>query len=209
MKKAIACILVFMLLSGCTANPPVTDVSENPSPASQGESEQVAPAEELEETAPSAPADEPKKTIEFTVPKDFLDEEITQESLDAEVAAADGVVSGTLNEDGSVTYIMTEAKHDELMQGLRERIDEGLNDLVGSEEYPSITAIDSSEDYTSFTVSISADTVGLQESFLVMAFYMYGGMYNTFNGTPAENISVTFVDPSGNIIQTANSADIE
>ena len=104
---------------------------------------------------------------------------------------------------------MTEAKHNELMQGLRERIDEGLNDLVGSEEYPSITAIDSSEDYTSFTVSVSTDTVGLQESFLVMAFYMYGGMYNTFDGTPTENITVTFVDPSGNIIQTANSADME
>lgn len=209
MKKAIACILVFMLLSGCAAKPPVTDVSDVPQPASQVESELVAPAEELEETAPPAPADEPEKTIEFTVPTDFLDEETTQESLDAEVAAANGVLSGTLNEDGSVTYIMTEAKHNELMQGLRERIDEGLNDLVGSEEYPSITAIDSSEDYTSFTVSVSTDTVGLQESFLVMAFYMYGGMYNTFNGTPAENISVAFIDPSGSIIQTANSADME
>ncbi len=209
MKQAIAYILVFMLLSGCTAKPPVTEVSDTPQPASQAESEQIAPPEEAEGTAPSSPDDELENTIKFTVPQDFLGEETTQESLDAEVAAADGVLSGTLNGDGSVTYVMTEAKHNELMQGMRERIDEGLNDLVGSEEYPSITAIDSSEDYTSFTVSVSTDTVGLQESFLVMAFYMYGGMYNTFDGTPTENITVTFVDPSGNIIQTANSADME
>lgn len=49
----------------------------------------------------------------------------------------------------------------------------------------------------------------MTESFLVMAFYMYGGMYSLFSGKEGENITVNYYSASGELIQTANSSDIE
>ena len=51
--------------------------------------------------------------------------------------------------------------------------------------------------------------LNLAESFSVLAFYMYGGMYNIFNGTEVENIAVDFInEATGQIINSANSSDI-
>lgn len=42
-----------------------------------------------------------------------------------------------------------------------------------------------------------------------MAYYMYGGMYNIFNGTPVENVHVDFVNAdSGEIMDSADSSDL-
>ena len=43
----------------------------------------------------------------------------------------------------------------------------------------------------------------------LLAFYMYGGMYNVFNGTEVENIAVDFInEATGQIINSANSRDM-
>ena len=151
----------------------------------------------------------PGRTIELTVPADFLDEGTTQESLDAEVSKADGFISAKINADGSATYVMTESKHNDLMQELRQNIDTELAKMADSSDYPNIVSVSASNDYTAFTVTLSTDTVGLQESIMVMAFYMYGGMYNAFNGTPADNVSVQFVSRSGTVLESANSRDMQ
>lgn len=151
----------------------------------------------------------PGRTIEITVPSDFLDEGTTQESLDAEVSKADGFISAKINADGSATYVMTESKHNDLMQELQQNIDTELAKMADSSDYPNIVSVSASNDYTTFTVTLSTDTVGLQESIMVMAFYMYGGMYNAFNGTPADNVSVQFVNQSGTVLESANSRDMQ
>lgn len=151
----------------------------------------------------------PGRTIELTVPADFLDEGTTQESLDAEVSKADGFISAKINADGSATYVMTEERHNDLMTELGQDIDTELSNMADSSDYPNIVSVSASNDYTTFTVTLSTDTVGLQESIMVMAFYMYGGMYNAFNGTPADNVSVQFVNQSGTVLESANSRDMQ
>ena len=48
------------------------------------------------------------------------------------------------------------------------------------------------------------------ESFSVIGFYMYGGLYNVFSGEEVDNISVTFINANtGDIINIANSSDLE
>lgn len=151
----------------------------------------------------------PGRTIELTVPADFLEEGTTQESLDAEVSKADGFISAKINADGSATYVMTESRHNDLMQELRQNIDAELANMADSSDYPNIVSVSASNDYTAFTVTLSTDTVSLQESIMVMAFYLYGGMYNAFNGTPADNVSVQFVNQSGTVLESANSRDMQ
>lgn len=148
-------------------------------------------------------------TVEITIPSDYIGEDVTQDELDAKVEQADGFKSATLNADGSVTYIMTEACHKKLMQDMAQQLDSSLADMVGSEDYPNVTAIDAADDYTKFTVTLSSDAVSFQESIMTLAFYMSGGLYHYFStGEPVDNINVRFIDQSGNLLQEANSKDV-
>lgn len=147
-------------------------------------------------------------TVEITVPADFLGEGITQESLDADVAASN-YISAKLNDDGSVTYVMTKAVHDEMMVGVRDTIQQALDEMVGSEEFPSFTKVEANDDFTQFTIETTSTELGLVESFSVLGFYMFGGMYHAFNGTQVDDIAVTFINAdTGDTVGEAHSSDM-
>lgn len=151
--------------------------------------------------------DENLLTIELTIPADYIGE-TTQEELD-KTADENDYKSITLNEDGSATYVMTKRQHKELMNEMASDIDASLEELVGSEDYPNFTKIEANDDYSSFTITTASTELDLNESFSVMVFYMYGGMYNAFNGTTVENVHVDFVNAdSGEIISSSDSSDI-
>lgn len=151
--------------------------------------------------------DENLLTVEISVPANYVGE-TTQEELD-QTAKEEGVKSITLNEDGSATYVMSKKKHKELMSDMKANIDETLQALVGSEEYPNFTKIEANKDYTSFTVTTTSTELDLNESFSVLNFYIQGGLYNVFNGTPADNIHVDFINASsGEIISSSDSSDM-
>lgn len=152
--------------------------------------------------------DENLFSVELTIPADFMDGS-TQEELDA-TAKEKGFKSITLHEDGSATYVMTKAQHKEMMDEMSISINDSLSEMIGSEDYPNISEIVANDDFTKFTVTTSSTELSLTESFSVLSFYMYGGMYNIFNGTPVDNVQVDFVNAdSGEIISSANSADME
>ena len=131
----------------------------------------------------------------------------TQADLDANVSAGK-FLSAKLNDDGSVTYKMTKGQHKEVMEGIKESIEEALDEMIASEDYSS-TKIEPNSDFTKFKVTTTSSELNLAESFSVLAFYMYGGMYNVFNGTEVENIAVEFVSgATGQIIKGASSRDI-
>lgn len=163
---------------------------------------------EPEPIAPIVDVDKNLFNVELTIPADYIEEDVTQESLDAD-AAEGNFKSATLNSDGSVTYVMSKDQHSKMMDEIKANIDASLAEYIGSEETPTITAIEPNDDYTDFKVTLSTDTVGLGESFTALAFMIFGAMYNVFNGTEAANISVSFINQAtGEVIQTTNSADL-
>lgn len=146
--------------------------------------------------------------VQITVPKDFC-EGATQEDLDKE-SSEKGYKSATLNDDGSVTYIMTKSQHKNMMNDMKDNIDQELQNMIGSSDYPNITSIEANDDYTKLTVTTTSPELSMEESLSVFQFYVYGGMYNAFNGTPIDNVHVDFVNSeSGNIIFSADSKYIE
>ena len=145
--------------------------------------------------------------VTLTIPKDFIGD-ITQEELDESVKER-GYKSATLNSDGSVTYVMTKAQHEEMLAGIRENIDNSLAEMVGSSNYPNITDVKANDNYTSFTITTENAEPDLSESFAVMGMYMYGGMYGIFSGEEVDNIHVDYVNAdSGEIISSADSKDM-
>jgi len=197
MKKTIffaLSIIICLSLAGCGGSS--NDAQQN----TEGDSEN-------KETQ-SIEVDEGLLNVEITVPADFLEEGTTQETLD-ETAKEEGIKSITLNDDGSATYIMSKSKHDEMMAGIRESIDESMAEMIDPETYPTFVEVTSNDDYTHFTVKLSTNEVGISESVSVLGFYVLGGLYNAFNGTPVDDVTVSFVNAdTGDIIQEAHSSEM-
>ena len=142
--------------------------------------------------------------VRITVPADIVGD-ITQESIDAN--AGETYISGKLNEDGSVTYKMTKKQHKAMLDQFTVSIEEGLQELVDSPDY-AFTEITHNSDFTVFDVHLSTDEAGFAESFMVLGFYMYGGIYSIFSGHDAQNITVHYYSPDGTLISTGNSSDM-
>ena len=197
MKKTIffaLSIIICLSLVGCGGSS--NDTQQNIEEDSKSEETQ------------SIEVDEGQLNVEITVPPDFLEEGTTQENLD-ETAKEEGIKSITLHDDGSATYIMSKSKHDEMMAGIRESIDESMAEMIDPETYPTFVEVTSNDDYTHFTVKLSSNEVGLSESISVLGFYMLGGLYNAFNGTPVDDVTVSFVNAdTGDIIQEAHSSEM-
>lgn len=155
----------------------------------------------------SIEVDEKLLTVEITMPAEFC-EDITQDELDADVE--DGIYkSATLNEDGSVTYVMTKAQHKKALKKYAEELNQVLADMPASEEYPNIVSVESNDTFTEFKVVTTNTELDLNESFSTLLFYMCGGMYNAMADEEIDNINVKFYNAaSGNIIEEANSSDL-
>ena len=146
--------------------------------------------------------------VEFTVPKDLVGD-VTQEELEKK-ANEKGYKSITLNADGSATYKMTKSQHKEMMEETKKSLDDQLAEMAGpSSDYPNFVEIKANDDYTSFTIVTKADSVKMDEAMSVLGLYMYGGMYNIFNGTPVENIHVEFInEATGQVIESSDSNEM-
>lgn len=224
MKKRVFAVIMAMALvtsvfTGCGKE---AGESQSTAPVVEDQVEQSADTEEPTESAEAETSNDGMKQLEaigdvdvdkglfnvtLTIPKDFVGE-TTQEKLDESVKEK-GYKSATLNSDGSVTYVMTKAQHEEMLVGIRESIDKSLSEMVGSSDYPNITNVEHNDNYTSFTITTKNAEPDMSESFSVMALYMYGGMYGIFSGEEVDNVHVDFKNAdSGEIISSANSEDM-
>ena len=133
----------------------------------------------------------------------------SQEEADA-YAKEQGFKSATLGDDGSVTIVMSKSQHKKTMEELNKTIDEALQEMIGSEDYPNITAVEHNDNYTEIKVTTESEELSLNESFSTLAFYIYGGMYNAFNGTPVDNIHIDFInEASGEVIDSFDSENMD
>ncbi len=146
--------------------------------------------------------------VKLNIPADFVEAQ-TQEELN-KLAEEYGFQSITLNEDGSATYVMTQKQHQELVEEYRNQVNSSLDAMIGSETYPNFTKIETNDNFTEFTVTTKSTELDMTESFSVLGFYMYSGIYNVFSGETVDNVTVTFVnEATGEIISTSNSKDMQ
>ena len=65
--------------------------------------------------------------VTLNVPAEYIDEGITQEQLDRTVKEEKELKSATLNNDGSVTYVMSKSQHKKMMEEIKENLDNSLS----------------------------------------------------------------------------------
>lgn len=205
MKQWISFLLAIGMLfsfAACGA----AEQAKEPAPAAAEEERQEESTEEATEDGGGLEVDRGIFNVTITIPAEFMDEGKTQADYDAQ-AAENGYKSATLNDDGSVTFVMTRAQHEKMMEEARSSIEQSLSEMCNSEDYPSFVAIDTNSDYTEFTITTTSEELGLMEGISVLGFYLFGGMYNAFNGTPVDNIHVVFVnEATGAVISESNSS---
>ncbi len=221
-KRVIAKILTFTIgisaLSGCGSKVDESKPQVVTSTTTETKNSAESKIDEAEQTSEDGTknlealgdidVDKGLFNVTLTIPKDFIGE-TTQEELD-DLAKKKGIKSITLNSDGSATYVMNKAQHEELISDVRKSINDSLQEMIGSENYPNITAISANDDFTNFTVTTKNKEPDFAESFAVMALYMYGGMYAVFSGEEVDNIHVEFVNAdSGEVISSGDSKDMK
>lgn len=145
--------------------------------------------------------------VEITLPAELVGQ-MPMEDLDQ--AAENGLVhSAVRNEDGSVTYVMSQRQHEALLKDLKEQFQAALDEIVASSEDSGFTKVEANEDYTHFTVATTAEELGLTKSISDMMFCIMGGMYAVFSGASDVEITVDYVSTeTGEMIDQFNSAEL-
>lgn len=207
-QKIVALLLILSItISGCGSSGTSADTNSTSNDNAISDESTENSLSDLEAIG-DVEVEENLFSVELTIPSDYVGD-TTQEELEAE-ANEKGYKSVTLNDDGSATYVMTKSQHEDMMNEMAENINSSLDDMIASENYPNFTSIEANDTFTEFTVTTKSAELDLNEAFSVMTFYMYGGMYNIFNGTPVDNVHVDFVNAdSGEIISSSDSKDAE
>ena len=141
-------------------------------------------------------------TVSLTVPAD-LAQYTTQETIDAGIGTQ--YQSAVRNEDGSITYKMTKAQHQAMVEQLAISFDSSLQELVDDENHM-ISNITRNNDFTVFDVTLDGTELAMSDAYTAFGLYMYGDMYGIFNGSRPEHVIVNYYDPNGNLIDSGDSA---
>lgn len=202
-------------LAACSAAPAASSTAATPAPAV----EEPTPTPTLEDAVSEAgdalsaagqiEVDEGLFDVTITLPADYA-ADITQDEIDQQIA--DGkVYSGQINADGSVTYTMSKAQHAAILDAISDTIRQTLDDMIGSDDYPNITAIEANDNFTKFTVTTTTKPgeTAVSDSLSTLIYYTYGKMYGVMSGQLPDNIHVDFVNAdTGKIVSTSDSKDL-
>lgn len=202
LMKVLLCILMMLNLVGCSGNKSSED-SQSSNESSGGI--QVSTGDD------SARIYNTVTNVKVTLPAslfEYVDEEISQEDLD-KAAFENGFISATLNEDGSVTYVMSKDKYNAYVAELAMSIDKGLEELCNTEN-STIVDINHNADFTDYTITLDADMVGFTESFVSLAIVLYSAFYYGFTGKDmTSGVHFTYVNKSGDILDEFSTDELE
>ena len=227
--KKIAVLLAAILSVASFAACGSTDDSSSSSSSSSessAESSESSTAESSEEsskeestTATESTEDSQKLQVErgdgtttVTIPADLISDQ------EATVSAADSnpdVVSYTVNDDGSITYVYTNEAYQKIVDQMRTKFDDTVTELLGSGKYKTIQSIDGDDDLKNVTITVTSqqDYENGMDGFIMLGLYAYAGYYQVLvdqseeysvqfhlvdSATGQEFHSVTYPDDIGN-----------
>lgn len=142
--------------------------------------------------------------VEVTIPAIFFE----GQDIDSVISKAksSGMKEVSKNDDGSLTYKMSETEHKEMMKGLKEGILASVDELETSEKFKSIKDVTYDKSFSEFTLSVNKEE--FDNSLDTMASFglaLTGMYYQLFNGVDEKDykVKVIFKDESnGDVINT-------
>lgn len=198
MKKKLLAILLLSLLTvaACSSK---DDADEK---ADTGKQEE----KKTEETSGAVAVDKGLLNVEVTIPASFME----GEDIDTVIAEAkeDGIKDVKKNDDGSVTYKMTKAKHKEMMQEMKTNVTEYVDELINDEDFASIKDIKHNKDFSKFTLEVDKEAFENSfDGFAALGLAMSGMFYQLFEGVDDGKLNVTIEtvnQSTGEVFGTVN-----
>ena len=228
LKRALLCIAAAAALTGCAVSPSAEEGStaavseagaqaggeEGKQAASEGKSvgqagsDPAAVSAQESSTQPEAAHAQEEETVTVVIPTVY-EEVKTQKEADR-IREKNGYKSVALEENGSLTIVMTKSQHDELIRDFRTSVDKGISEIIGAGGGSSIEKIEYNEDYSIFTVTVTEEEIGVIERQAADELIMYGALYHVYTGNDADRIRVDYVNrDSGEIIESADSGSLD
>jgi len=171
---------------------------------------EVPGVSESRESSSAVEVDEGLLTVDVTFPAAYFDEYTEQEIREG--AQSEGYQDVVIHTDGSVTYTMTRAKHREILGGLKQSVDETIEDMLDDpDDAGALLSVEYNDDMSEFTAKVDGSEYSFLDTMNAFVFYIAGMNYQAFDGVPPEDnhVVVTFVDAeSGEILDTADSANM-
>lgn len=190
MKKFAAIIAASGLaLAACSSDsqPETEPVEETDGAAGTMTETQDTEEAGSDEEGGGVSVDEGLFNVEVTIPSTFFEGE------DPEQVAAnvDNAEEATVNDDGSITYKMSKSQHEEMMEEVGASVEEATTTITESGDYPSIQAIETSDNYDHFTVQVDREAYENSfDGFATMTLGVVGSLYQLFNGEDPDSYEV-------------------
>ena len=160
-----------------------------------------------EEKTPAI-VDENLLTVDITLNASLFDGMSADEIISA--AKANGVINCVVNEDGSVVYTMTKAKHEEMLAEMKAGIEESINGLLnGDDKVASFVSIDYNEDFSVVNVKVDPAKYSTWDTLNVLMFYISGAYYQAFAGVPFNEIDIVVNFINNNTQEIMESASYQ
>ena len=147
-----------------------------------------------------------KKLLDVTVnlPAYMFSDETEEEIIAA--AKEEGYKSCVVNEDGSVTYVMSKSHYNERIQEMKDRVAEGCAEKISDTgDYKYITDIKYNDDFSEFKIYIDTDVAENLDFFTTVELLLTARYYQSFVGYPADKVDtriITLNDASGEEINS-------
>jgi len=162
--------------------------------------EGVLDAVETEEATNTEEA-EVSPDVEFIFPAHLLDGVNTDEMIAK--AKDDGIDRVSKNDDGSITYKMTTAQHEEILAELKTDLVELLDDLVNDGDYEAIKDVNHKPDFSEFTFKVDKEKFALGGQENIIPRVAYGGLlYRIYEGNNVDELQVKVVKIDDNTGET-------
>lgn len=156
----------------------------------KGSEEESTTADESAEDSQKLQVERGDDTTTITIPADLIND---QEATISEADSNPDVVSYTVNDDGSITYVYTNEAYQKIVDQMRTKFNDTVTELLGSGTYKSIQSIDGDDDLKNVTITVTnqQDYENSMDGFIMLGLYAYAGYYQVLVDQ-SEEYSVQF-----------------
>lgn len=205
MKKKVQLwmlVTLMLMVIGVACNGDDTDLNEQPDVT---EENQVAEDDPGDETDESISVEDNNSEVVITLPASLMEDTDPDEVI---AEAEEEGIHVVVNDDGSVTYTMTRAQHNELLGEMAEGIQETIEDLRTSEDFVSIADVTANDSYSEFTMIVDREAYENSfDGFAAFGLGVSGIYYQLFQGVDPDNFQVLVHvqdEETGEVFNTIN-----
>lgn len=145
---------------------------------------------------PTVPEEE---MVERTLDLSYITDEDPHHFYETDYAVSNGFESAQLNEDGTVTLVMTGKRYNQLLTDTATDIRNGVADIPNNPGYEHIREVTHNQELSEFTIYLDKNAYNAEEDFLSEYIASFGSLYQVLQGKPPA-VSVTIIDIADNAV---------